>query len=319
MGPCGVASRLLAAHLGSPWTYAGDSVAPGQLPLARLRDEFHVPAVTAATAVYGLVGQPVEHSLSPAMHNAAFRAAGIDAVYVPLPAADFADFETFARAFAVRGVSVTAPYKLDAGRAAGAAADDQGLGAVNTLRRTADGWAGRNTDIEGFLAPLDGRPLRGSRVAVLGAGGAARAVAAALSGAGARVRLHARRGTAARVTAATCRVEAGAWPPGDDWDILVNATPVGTAPRVEEVPLDLEGPLAGRLVYDLVYNPPETALMRRARSLGADVLGGLPMLVAQAAAQFHWWTGHRPSSSLMLAAARARLAATSSLSAVPLV
>ncbi len=319
MGPCGAASRILAAHLGSPWTYAGDGVAPGQLSLARMRDEFHVPAITAATAVYGLVGRPVEHSLSPAMHNAAFRAAGLDAVYVPLPAADFADFEAFARAFAVRGVSVTAPYKLDAHRAAGAAGAAAGLGAINTLMRASDGWAGRNTDIEGFLAQLQPRTLRDARVAVLGAGGAARAVAAALAGTGALVRLHARHADAARATAAACGVASGDWPPANDWDVLVNATPVGTAPDVDAVPIALTGSLTGRLVYDLVYNPPETALLRHARSLGAEVLGGLPMLVAQAAAQFHWWTGHRPSSSLMLDAARARLAATASPAPVPLV
>ncbi|HUU36122.1 MAG TPA: type I 3-dehydroquinate dehydratase [Vicinamibacterales bacterium] len=319
MGPCGAASRVLAAHLGSPWTYAGDGIAPGQLFLARMRDEFHVPAITAATAVYGLVGRPIEHSLSPAMHNAAFRAAGLDAVYVPLPAADFADFEAFARAFAVRGVSVTAPYKLDARRATGAAADDSGLGAVNTLRRTGDGWAGRNTDIEGFLAPLEGRELRGARASVIGAGGAARAVATALASRGADVRLHARRADAAAAAAAACGVAAGAWPPAGDWDVLVNATPVGTTPHDEAEPIVLDGPLTGRLVYDLVYHPPETALLRRARRLGADVIGGLPMLVAQAAAQFHWWTGHRPSTSLMLDAARTRLAAEASSFPVPFV
>ena len=313
MGPAGAASRILAAQMGSLWTYAGDGVAPGQLTLARMRGEFHVPAITAATAVYGLVGLPVEHSLSPAMHNAAFRAAGIDAVYVPLAAADFADFEVFARAFNVHGVSVTAPYKLDAYRAS-AAGSDAALGAVNTLRRSRDGWEGRNTDIEGFLVPLAGRPLQGRRVSVLGAGGAARAVAAALSTTGAAVRLHARRAEAARVTAAECAVEAGAWPPASDWDVLVNATPAGTSPRVDEMPLDLSGALTGRLVYDLVYNPPETALLRRARSLGADVIGGLPMLVAQAAAQFEWWTGQRPSSPLMHDAARARLAPAADLS-----
>ncbi len=319
MGPCGAASRILAAHLGSPWTYAGDGVAPGQISLSRMRDEFHVPAITAATEVYGLVGKPIEHSLSPAMHNAAFRAAGLDAVYVPLPAADFADFEACAAAFGVRGVSVTAPYKLDAGRAAGGAAGAAGAGAVNTLRRTADGWAGRNTDIEGFLAPLAGRDLRGAHVAVLGAGGAARAVAAALAGTGAQVRIHARRHEAAQDTAAACGVAAGEWPPAAGWDVLVNATPAGTAPAVDTLPCDLTGDLAGRLVYDLVYNPTETALMRRAHQLGADVIGGLPMLVAQAAAQFHWWIGHRPSSSLMLAAARTRLAAAASPSPVPAV
>ena len=307
MGPCGVASRILAAQFGSLWTYAGEGVAPGQLPLGRMRDEFHVPRVTPHTAVYGLVGQPVDHSLSPAMHNAAFRAAGIDAVYVPLPAADFADFEHFARAFRIRGVSVTAPYKLDAHRVAAGATDAAGLGAINTLRRTEDGWEGRNTDIEGFLGPLAGRTLRGARVSVLGAGGAARGVAAALSGAGAHVRLHARRAEAAQATATACGVVAGPWPPDDDWNILVNATPVGTAPRVDDTPVRFSGSLAGRLVYDLVYNPLETALMRQARRQGADVLGGLPMLVAQAAAQFYWWTGQHPSSSLMLDAARTRL------------
>ncbi|MEP7116092.1 MAG: type I 3-dehydroquinate dehydratase [Acidobacteriota bacterium] len=314
MGPCGAASRILAARLGSPWTYAGDGVAPGQLSLARMRDEFHVGAITPTTAVYGLVGNPIEHSLSPAMHNAAFRAAGLDAVYVPLPAADFADFETFAAAFDVRGVSVTAPYKLDAFRISCGADEGTGLGAVNTLRRSDAGWDGRNTDIEGFLAPLTGRALSTARVAVLGAGGAARGVAAGLTGVGAAVTLHARREGSARATAEACGVAAGPWPPADDWDILVNATPVGTSPRDAETPIELIGSLAGRLVYDLVYNPPETALLRRARALGADVLGGLPMLVAQAAAQFHWWTGHRPSSALMHDAALARLRATAGLS-----
>lgn len=311
MGPCGAASRILAAHLGSPWTYAGDGVAPGQLSLARMRDEFHVPAITASTAVYGLAGRPIDHSLSPAMHNAAFRAAGLDAVYVPLPATDFADLLAFADAFAVRGLSVTAPFKLDAGRTAGVPASDVARGAINTLMRTPQGWTGRNTDIEGFLAPLAGRDVRGRAVSVLGAGGAARAVAAALSGLGARVTLHARSAEAARATAEACGAAAGPWPPARDWDVLVNATPVGTAPEVGAQPISLDGSLSGRLVYDLVYNPPETALLRRARALGAQVIGGLPMLVAQAAAQFHWWTGHQPSSSLMLESARTRLAAAS--------
>ena len=313
MGPCGAASRILGAQFGSPWTYAGDGVAPGQLPLERMRDEFHVPLVTARTAVYGLVGQPVDHSLSPAMHNATFRAAGIDAVYVPLPAADFADFEHFARAFRVQGVSVTAPYKLDAYRVSRGPTGAAGVGAINTLRHTGGRWEGRNTDLEGFLAPLVGRTLRGARASVLGAGGAARAVAAALSGEGALVRLHARRAGAAEATAAACGVAAGPWPPDDDWNILVNATPVGTAPRLDDLPLRLSGSLAGRLVYDLIYNPPETALIRQARRHGADVLGGLPMLVAQAAAQFHWWTGLRPSTLLMLEAAQTRLEASARL------
>ncbi|MBL8135312.1 MAG: shikimate dehydrogenase [Acidobacteria bacterium] len=310
MGPAGVTSRILAAQLGSLWTYAGESVAPGQLPLARMRDEFRVQSVTAETAVYGVVGRPVEHSLSPTMHNAAFAAAGLDAVYVPLAAADFDDFLEFARAFGVRGASVTAPFKQEAWRAA-ASTDELAarLGAVNTLRAGEGGWEARNTDVEGFLAPLAGRDLSAHRVAILGAGGAARAVAEALRDLAGHVTVHARRAEAATAVAAATGVSAGAWPPPPDaWDVLVNTTPVGTTPDVTRAPLALAGDLTGHLVYDLVYNPPETALLARARSLGADTLGGLPMLVAQAAAQFTWWTGTSPSLSRMHEAARARLA-----------
>jgi 3-dehydroquinate dehydratase/shikimate dehydrogenase len=310
MGPAGVASRLLAARLGSRWTYAGDNVAPGQLSLARMRDEFGLQRVSAETAIFGVVGRPIEHSLSPAMHNAAFRAAGVDAVYVPLAAASFDDFLGFARAFRVQGVSVTAPFKQDAFAEVAAPADaDRRLGAVNTLRTSAGGWEGRNTDVEGFLAPLAGHELTGRAVAVLGAGGAARAVVPALVGRGARVTVHARRAEAAAALAALTGAAAGPWPPATGWDVLVNTTPAGTWPAIDAMPIALDRSLAGRLVYDLVYNPSETALTARARQLGADVLGGLPMLVAQAAAQFQWWTGHPAPVTRMQEAAEARLAA----------
>ncbi len=317
MGAAGVASRVLAAQCGSPWTYCGFNSAPGQLPLAEMRDVFRAGSISATTAVYGVVGKPVAHSLSPAMHNAAFRAAGLDAVYVPLAASSVADFETFAGAFPVSGVSVTAPYKLDAARLARASGGHD-VGAVNTLRRTPSGWEGLNTDIAGFLAPLEGRSLKGTRASIIGAGGAARAVAAALVGKGAVVTLHARRAAMADAAAAASGGTTGSWPPPPEWDLLVNATPVGTAPNVDDTPVTLSGRLAGRLVYDLVYNPPETALVRQARQLGAEVIGGLPMLVAQAAAQFHWWTGLAPSVSAMHDAALARLAAAQPSEAQPL-
>lgn len=309
MGAAGLPSRVLASQLGSRWTYAGDGVAPGQIPLSRMRDEFHVPAITAATAIYGVAGRPVGHSLSPAMHNAAFRQTGLDAVYVPLEGASFDDVRAFAAAFDVRGLSVTAPFKQDAFAAvASPAAADQGLGAVNTLRATGEGWEGRNTDVEGFLAPLDGYDLRGRRASVLGAGGAARAVVPALRDLGARVTVHARRPGAATDLAVAFDVEAGSWPPAA-WDVLVNTTPVGTAPRIDETPVSLHGDLTGRLVYDLVYNPPDTRLLAAARAHGAATIGGLPMLVAQAAAQFSWWTGRPAPVSRMQEAAAARLAA----------
>lgn len=292
MGEAGLASRVLAERFAARWTYAGDGVAPGQAPLARMRDEFRVPTIGASTRVFGVIGRPVAHSLSPAMHNAAFAAAGLDAVYLPLAAADFADFARFATAFAVEGVSVTAPYKVEA-LAAAAAADPltRRIGAANTLRRGGHGWDARNTDVAGVVAPLAGRDLAGRCVAILGAGGAARAVAVAMREAGAAITIHARRAGAAARLAADLGGAAGEWPPPATWDVLVNATPVGTAPALDEQPIDLSGSLAGRLVYDLIYTPRETALLRQARALGADTLDGLPMLAAQAAAQFTWWTG----------------------------
>jgi 3-dehydroquinate dehydratase/shikimate dehydrogenase len=318
MGDAGVASRVLAVRMGARWTYAGEGVAPGQLSLTRMRDEFRVPAITAATRVFGVLGRPVGHSLSPAMHNAAFAAAGIDAVYLPLAAASFDDFTSFADAFAVEGVSVTAPFKLDAHRAAAVTdARTVAIGAVNTLRRSGGGWEGLNTDVDGFMAPLAGRDLRGGRAAVLGAGGAARSVVVALIAAGAVVTVHARRPEAARTLAEATGAAPGAWPPPEDaWDLLVNTTPVGTAPDIAATPLRFSGRLDGRLVYDLVYNPTDTALLRQAGARGADCLGGLPMLAAQAAAQFAWWTGLPPADGLMARAASARLAAGVSVPAV---
>src|SRR5262249_5025993 len=139
MGIAGVASRLLAAHFGSCWTYAGSAVAPGQVPAPRLLNEFHFRAITASTLVYAVVGKPIEHSISPAMHKAAFAAAGLDAIYIPCEASDFDDFLAVADALPIAGASVTAPYKLAAFESARDRAGDEvkRLRAANTLRRDA--------------------------------------------------------------------------------------------------------------------------------------------------------------------------------------
>lgn len=311
MGEAGLPSRVLARRFGSAWTYASldAPVAPGQPGVARLLGEYRFAALGTGTALYGVVGRPVAHSVSPAMHNAAFAAQGRDAVYLPLAAADFTDFLTFADALQVEGASVTAPYKLDAFHAS-RVVDEAGrqTGAVNTLKRAADGWDSRNTDVAGFLAPLEGRmPLDGVRVTVLGAGGAARGVAAGLVSRGAVVTIAARRADAARAVATAAGASAGNWPPAaGSWDVLVNSTPVGTWPDVEFSPLAADR-LSGRLVYDLVYNPPRTRLLTDAAARGLDTIGGLDMLVAQAQEQAVWWTGIRPDATIMRDAARARL------------
>ncbi|HXG88238.1 MAG TPA: type I 3-dehydroquinate dehydratase [Vicinamibacterales bacterium] len=335
MGDAGVATRVLATQFRSSWTYAGDGVVPGQMPVAQLRDECSFRSVHARTAVYGVVGRPVMHSISPAMHNAAFRAVRIDAVYVPLAAADFKDFLTFAEAVGLRGASVTAPFKVDAyEHAAESDPTSRRVQSVNTLRRVGDRWTACNTDVAGFLAPLQGRTrLQGCLTTVMGAGGTARAVAEALSAAGAHVSIAARRRDQAEEVASRTGAVVTSWPPTPgSWEVLVNATPVGTMPNVDESALDPGalapgtgtgafasprsrlGAMVGlaqhgdpRLVYDLVYNPPDTQLLRDARAAGLKTLGGLDMLVAQAQLQFEWWTGVKPSERVMRDAATAAL------------
>lgn len=318
MGECGVAARVLAFRLRAPWTYGGDGFAPGQLSWRRLVEEFRVPSLGANTRVRALVGRPLGHSLSPAMHNAASAARGEDAVYVPCEVETFDDFLGWAHAWGIEGASVTAPFKGEA--AAAARTSDElvsRLGAANTLRRTGDGWEARNTDVAGFLAPLEGRDLTGLRAVVLGAGGGAAAAAAALHERGAAVAVAARRpGTAERL-ASRLGVGVGSWPPEPGtWDVLVNATPVGTWPDVEATPVEASRLRRGATVYDLVYRPAVTRLLREAGRAGCETIGGLPMLVAQAEHQFAWWTGAPAPSGVMRSAAEREQSARAPLAAM---
>jgi 3-dehydroquinate dehydratase/shikimate dehydrogenase len=301
MGEAGVASRVLAARFGNRWTYAGEGVAPGQMAPGRMLSEFRFRRIRGDAAVYGVVGNPVMHSLSPVMHNAAFAALGLNAVYVPLQAADADDFVTFASAIGLRGASITAPFKVEMlDRVQDADPLARRVGAINTVVIRDGRWQGANTDVEGFLAPLSGRiTLKGTRATVLGAGGAARGVAVALASQGAAVTIAARRTDAAREIAAITGGTVGAWPPRPgSWDVLVNATPTAKdALPVAGLALD------GEIVFDLVYVPAATPLIRAARHAGCLTIGGIEMLVAQAERQFELWTGQRPPAGLMRAAA----------------
>jgi 3-dehydroquinate dehydratase/shikimate dehydrogenase len=314
MGDAGVPSRLLATRFGARWTYAGNGVAPGQIPAAQMLNRFRFRDVGPDTRLYGVVSQSAMHSLSPAMHNRAFEDTGIDAVYLPFSTDMFDDFLTFAEALGVAGASVTIPFKLDALRAASRCESvATQVGAANTLRKGSGGWEAANTDVAGFLAPLEAMfatSLDGRRASVLGAGGSARAVVAALRQYGMQVTVHARRSVQARELAATLGCVAGPWPPEDGtWDVLVNTTPLGGANRRDLSPLP-GGPFHGQLVYDLTYGEGESALLAEARRAGCRTLDGLPMLVAQAERQFEWWTGVRPRAGLMAVAAEEALAKT---------
>jgi 3-dehydroquinate dehydratase / shikimate dehydrogenase len=302
MGEPGVPSRVLAAQLRNRWTYAGDGVAPGQLSLTRLLGDCQFRRIRAGAAVYGVVGNPVSHSLSPRMHNAGFAARGLDAAYLPLHAQSAEDFARFGRALGLAGVSITAPFKVALMRYV----DEidslaERVGAINTIVVEGGRWKGTNTDVHGFLAPLIGRmTLKGVRVSILGAGGAARGVAVALAEQGAVVSVCARRPDAAAVIAELVGGRVGTFPPkAGSWDVLVNAIPPSDPP----VSPIAGAPLDGEIVFDLVYVPRETALLADARAAGCLTIGGIEMLVAQAERQFELWTGEAPPPGLFAAAA----------------
>jgi 3-dehydroquinate dehydratase/shikimate dehydrogenase len=299
MGGAGLPSRILAARLGSLWTYVGEQVAPGQVSLTRLLEDFQFRRIAADAALYGVVGNPIVHSRSPIMHNAGFAALGVNAAYVPLEARDAADFVRFARDTGLRGASITTPFKVSLLPYV----DEieplaQRVGAINTLIVRDGRWIGANTDVEGFLAPLTGRiALTGARAAVLGSGGAARAVAVALADRGARVTVSARRPEGAGAIAALVNGDVGEFPPPPrSWDVLVNATTVGSTANPGN-PLGTVRP-DGKIVYDLVYTPAATALLESAREAGCQTIGGIEMLIAQAERQFELWVGQRPPEAL---------------------
>ncbi len=308
MGEAGQLTRLLPTRFGSCWTYGGDA-APGQVAVRHLRGRYRVHATTEHTRVFGVAGAPIAHSASPAIHNAAFAAAGLDAIYVPVLAATVEDAVAVAEALGFEGLSITAPLKTTWHTRPDVTCDDDAtrrLGVVNTVRRESGRWMARNLDIPGFLDALDTRgvALAGASVLVLGAGGAGRASAWAALQRGANVTMCARRKDAGASVAAALGVQAASWPPSGSWDVVVNATPAGTWPAVNALPCEWDA-LEAKVAYDLVYNPEETAWLRHAREAGAQVIGGLDMLVGQAARQFEWWMGRPADTRVMREAARA--------------
>jgi shikimate dehydrogenase len=274
---------------------------------------------TGTTAVVAVIGDPVEHSLSPVIHNAAFAALGLDWVYValPVPTGRAAEAVAALPALGLRGINVTMPHKADAARACGAlSAVARRLGVVNTVAVRPDGtcW-GTSTDGEGFVRSLHdaGVDPSGREAVVLGAGGAARAVVLALAGAGATVTVAARRPQAAAELAelagggaAIALADAAGHAAG--CDLVVNATPVGMAGDGGLV-LDPAVLPAHAVVADLVYHPLETPLLAAARACGLTVVDGLGMLVHQAALAQVEWTGVEPPVAVMREAARTVVAA----------
>jgi len=270
------------------------------------------PAIDGATRVYGLLGRPVAHSLSPAMHNAAFRELDLNAVYVAFPVTNLAQAVTGLRGLNIGGVSVTIPFKeeiiplldeLDPQAAC--------IGAVNTVVNREGRLLGHNTDWRGAAAALlPHTPITGEHVLLLGAGGAARAIAFAVKEKGGTFSLtdvdQARAMNLAREFGGEALApDALANCPAT---VLINATPVGMAPAHEDIPIDPELLGSFRVVMDIVYKPLETRLLREAKARGCQVVDGLQMLIHQGAAQFELWTGRPAPREVMARAAYAALA-----------
>ena len=326
MGAPGLATRVLAPARGALLTYAsadeGSATAPGQMTATALRETYRVDSINARTRIVGLVGSPVAHSVSPHMHNAAFAAHGLDCVYLPFDVRDFDSFWTrMARPsprreidWPLRGLSVTAPHKgAAAARLDWTEQSAREIGAVNTVVFEGDSARGYNTDAAAALAPLAGLvELRGARVALIGAGGAARAALWSLRAAGAGATLFARDAARGRALAAAFDATPAALQGASfgGFDLVINATPLGTrGAREAETPATAEQLRGARAAYDLVYKPLETRFMRAARAAGCEsVTGGLAMLVAQAAAQFKLWTGADAPIGVMRDAAERALA-----------
>lgn len=316
MGEQGIISRVLAVRAGSAFTFAaatvGEETAPGQIAARTLRDTYRIDMVDAATRVYGVAGDPIQHSLSPAMMNAAFRRENVNAVYLALHAKALDDLMRCVREIPIHGLSVTMPYKQSIVKELdNSDALTTRVGACNTVVRGQDSnLYGFNTDVAGIIRPLEQRiTIQGAKICVLGAGGAARAAVYALRERKADVTIVNRSGAKGQKLARSAHAKFARKTALRklQFDVIINATPVGMGSS-RQSPLD-EKELNAKIVFDLVYNPLETRLIRMARAKGLQVITGDEMFVHQGARQFEIWTGKPAPIQEMLHVVQTSLAA----------
>jgi 3-dehydroquinate dehydratase / shikimate dehydrogenase len=320
MGKAGIMSRILGPSRGSFLTYGSlndeSATAPGQLTARELREVYRIDRINQQTEIFGIIGKSVGHSISPHIHNAAFAASQLNAVYIPFEVGDAVQF--IGRMVHIRsreldwnlsGLSVTAPHKTVVMNSLDwIEPTAKQIGAVNTIVVRENELHGYNTDAAGFLEPLRHKfgSLKDARCSIIGAGGGARAAMWALRSAGAQVALFVRDPGKARHVSEEFEIEAQSLSSAafDGFEIVVNATPVGTRGSGEHETVATANQFRGvRLAYDLVYNPIETRFLREARAAGAETLGGIEMLLAQAVEQFKLWTGKDPDPEVMRSAA----------------
>ena len=319
MGGMGQWTRILGSFLNSPWTYVSVShkyqTAEGQLTLNEALNIYRLHEIDLSFSVYGIIGKPLEHTISPIIHNFAFKEMGYQAVYVPFEIDSCHDFFNYINSFIpLRGLSVTIPFKQEIIPVMGMVDEEAwSIGSINTIRWQEGNWVGYNTDYNGFINPLlNVRNPEGLRVLLIGAGGAAAAVAFALKKHNARVTVTNRNFKRASELARKFKLDVIKWEDRHqfEYDILVNATPSGMLPDSESSPIELTN-VEGKIIYDLVYNPIKTAMLKEAEEKGAIILNGLDMLIEQAVEQLNIWIGRSPSKHILKEAANAYLQSSS--------
>ena len=323
MGEEGLISRVLAKKFGAFLTFASlnaeSATAPGQITIKEIKHLYRWDSIKSTTEVFGVVAYPVRHSLSPTIHNAAFEEKLRDAIYLPmLVEPGYQSFKSFIEGFRnfegmnLSGLSVTIPHKENALRYLKETGSDieplgERIGAINTIKINQTGKLfGENTDYAAILDSItealgiDRDHLKGLRVAVVGAGGTGRTAVAAQAHYGAKVIVSNRSRERAQSLAEEfnnrCgRVSASSLDRlcGSEFDVFINTTSIGMFPKIDESPLaDFGLPFSTKtVVFDAIYNPIKTRLLREAEAAGSKIIGGVEMFVRQAAAQFKTWTG----------------------------
>jgi 3-dehydroquinate dehydratase/shikimate dehydrogenase len=316
MGETGFPSRVISTVFGCVFTYAAprsaEGTAAGQVCARQLRQLYRIEKLARSAKLYAVIADPVQHSISPAVHNRAFQARRVDALYLPflVQSGQLKDFMLAAGKLPVVGFSVTIPHKQKIMRYLNVIDPlARRIGAVNTVWRRGGKWRGANTDADGVRVPL-GRRLRLAKASVLvaGNGGAARGAAFTLTDAGARVSIVGRNPDRVRALAKACGAEALLREQAEarHYDALVHATPLGMHPNAGEC--FFPGRIPADIVFDMVYNPIETLLVERARAQGCGVICGTEMFLEQAARQFETWTGETAPRAVMAKAALEALA-----------
>ncbi len=317
MGEMGLVSRVLCGRFGSPHTYAtfheDREMAPGQMSFRQMQEDFRFDEITASTEILGVIADPVSHSFSPRIHNACIRNLGLDMLFLPfrVPKEYLEDFIKICPELGVRGLSVTIPHKETILKCINILDDNvAGIHAANTVVFNDVNAYGFNTDcgaaMDCLMESLQSYPdleitLAGTRICLLGAGGVARAIAFGLIRRGAKVVITARDHRKADVLARDLGCSTLDWPLRykHNSQILINCTPVGMHPNLDETPFDPDWFDKNMIAFDTVYNPEQTLFLKQARQAGCRTITGVDMFVRQAAAQFKLFTGKEPDVDLI--------------------